>query len=291
MIDSQKVISFLRIRGPSLPVHISHEINTNVIMASAVLAELVSSHKVKVSHVKIGGSPLYFLPGQEEQLQAYYKYLPDKERRVYELLKEKVVLRDKELTPLERVTIRAIKDYTIPLDVMLEGTEERFWKWYLASDEEAEKRIKELLGVSETKEVADKEGELSQPSIATSGTVTEEKKGEIPSSIKSDVSTEWQKQALGILEKNGVKVEHSAFIKRNEIEFIVIIPTAFGDARYYCIARKKKYINEGDLSVAFLRAQEKKLPLLYLTTGALAKKMESHITKSFPGIIIFSISG
>ena len=71
-----RIIDLIRIKGPVIPAQISKEISTNIIIASAYLSELVDHKKLRLSKLKIGGgSPLYFLPGQEARLQDFSKHL------------------------------------------------------------------------------------------------------------------------------------------------------------------------------------------------------------------------
>ena len=67
MDKNQAILEIISRKGPVIPVQVSKEINDNVLMASARLSELLSSKKVKISSLKVGGSPLYYLPGQEEK--------------------------------------------------------------------------------------------------------------------------------------------------------------------------------------------------------------------------------
>ena len=60
---TEKILAFMRGKGPILPVEIAKHINTNILMASARLSEIKSNGKIKISHVKVCGSPLYYLPG------------------------------------------------------------------------------------------------------------------------------------------------------------------------------------------------------------------------------------
>src|SRR3989344_7962979 len=111
----EKIIAFIKIRGPVLPVQVSKEIKLDILMSSAYLSELVSNKKLKISYLKIGGSPLYYAQGQEAKLQNFTSNLHEKEKRIYELLSQKKILRDNELEPLSRATIRQIKDFAVPL--------------------------------------------------------------------------------------------------------------------------------------------------------------------------------
>jgi hypothetical protein len=146
---NEVILALIKEKGPILPVDASKKIGDDIIIASAYLATLVSRAEVKVSHLKVGGSPLYFLPGQEAMLQNFADRLNPPDRRVYNLLKERKVLRDSELEPVQRVSLRAINDFALPLNVKHEGKIEVFWKWYLLADAEAEPLIKRLLHVEE----------------------------------------------------------------------------------------------------------------------------------------------
>ena len=118
-------------------------------MASAHLAELTASSRLKISTIKVGGSPLYYLPGQEAQLQKYTSNMNDKEKKAFDLLSQNKVLRDSEQEPVIRVALREIKDFAIQLNVNYDGNKEVFWKWYLANDQEAEQLIKSKLQILE----------------------------------------------------------------------------------------------------------------------------------------------
>lgn len=139
------VISLVKSKGPILPSHVAKAINTNIIMASAYLSELVASKIINISNIKVGGSPLYYAQGQESQLLKFADNLNEKERRALELLKESRVLRDTALTPLMRVALREIKDFAVPLHVNVQGATEIFWKWHLIPNNEIEGLIKKQL--------------------------------------------------------------------------------------------------------------------------------------------------
>ena len=88
-----KILQLIRLNGPLLPSAINKEIETDVLVASAMLSELVDNKIIKLSSVKVGGSPLYYYPGQENKLQQYSDKLHEKEQRTYELLREKKILK------------------------------------------------------------------------------------------------------------------------------------------------------------------------------------------------------
>jgi len=109
----EKILLILQKRGPSLPVHIAKEIGLSMLFASAFLSELVSEKNIKISNMKIGNSPIYFLLGQEPMLEKFSQHLKSKEKEAFILLKEKKFLRDKEQDPAIRVALRTIKFFAI----------------------------------------------------------------------------------------------------------------------------------------------------------------------------------
>ena len=86
-----KIISILRIGGPSLPVRIAKELGMSSLFVSAFLSELAGQKRIKISNLKVGGSPLYFLDGQEEKLENFYKFVHPKEGEAFLLLKGKKI--------------------------------------------------------------------------------------------------------------------------------------------------------------------------------------------------------
>jgi len=148
----ERIISFIRLRGPSLPVHISKETGLSILFASAFLSDLYSEKLIGISNLKVGSSPLYFIPGQEPQLENFSKYLKSKEKEAFLLLKEKKFLKDSELQPAVRVALREIKDFAIPF----KKNEEIYWRFFVISEEDFEtdkdEKIKEEMKIIEIKQ-------------------------------------------------------------------------------------------------------------------------------------------
>ena len=296
----EKALSIIRIRGPVLPVDIAKQIDTNILLASALLSELVSNGELKISNIKVGGSPLYFLPSQESKLQNYSKYLHEKEQRAYELLKQKKVLRDKAQEPTTRVALRQIKDFAIPLSVKTRETEEIFWKWHTLSNEETSPLIKEQLGIKSKKaekEAVKKEQSAEQemsesrsPSLSSQSQDKPLKQEQLPTKKEKPPSGAFMDQLTAFFNKNNIIIiEQNAIRKKTDIEFIVKIPSPVGDLTYYCRAKSKKRANEGDLSTAYVQGQAKKLPVLFLTTGELSKKAKEMLSNEFKNLTVKKI--
>ncbi len=153
MADQREIaLNHLQLHGPSLPIQVSKALNTNILFASAVLSELASNKKILISHAAIGGSKVYYLKGQETKLgEKIYPSLKGKEKQAYELLQEKKVLRDIELEPWQRIALRELKDFAMPLTVSLGTEAELFWKFHVLTDEDAKPFIQEYIVPAETK--------------------------------------------------------------------------------------------------------------------------------------------
>lgn len=276
----EKILQFIREKGPIIPVEITKHINSNILMASAHLSELSSNGKVKVSNVKVGGSPLYYLPGQEAQLQKFSNNLHEKEKKSYDLLFQKKVLRDNELEPVIRVALRAIKDYAVPLQVNFKDSSEIFWKWYLLTNKEAEELIKSVIKEKEEpieKEIPKKIEETQkkiEPLIEKKKLIKKEK---IDKNIFLDKTSNY-------FSRNKINILSKEILRKTEVDFIIQVPSAVGNLEYYCKAKNKKTINDADLASAFAQGQLRKLPVLFITNGELTKRAKEMLQKDFKGM-------
>lgn len=147
LISREEVLKVLKENGPCLPRVVVKTLGkSDTMMVGAVLSELISAKLVKVTNTKIGTSPVYFLPGQESRLTELSSYINQKDKRAYDLLLEKKVIRDNQQEPLMRVSLRTIKDFSVPIEIKINGNKETFWKWYMLSNEEAIEIIRGMFG-------------------------------------------------------------------------------------------------------------------------------------------------
>ena len=68
MDHRESLLNIVKEKGPLLPAQINKELHTNVLFASAMLAEMVDQKKIRLTFMKVGGSPLYYCEGQEPLL-------------------------------------------------------------------------------------------------------------------------------------------------------------------------------------------------------------------------------
>lgn len=309
MVTNDEILELVKAKGPLLPIDLVKELGgstkTNTFFVGAMLSELSNANKIKISNLKVGGSPLYFVSGQEFKLQNFSKYMHDKEKQVYEKLKQEKILRDKEQTPVERIALRNIKDFARPLEVKLED-KELFWKWYLVPNDEAQSIIKDMLkkehglkqSASESKPIQKEEPkpvrkpepkpiqkEDPKPVQQTGEELKHQPKEEFivqkpepkqeqQSYLASEKSSDpFVKKIQEYFQQQNITVMNTKIAKKNsEVEFILKIPSAIGRLNYYCYAKNKKRCNDSDLSLAYVKANQKNLPALFLCPGELSKK-------------------
>lgn len=162
-MSRDEVIAFIRRNGPVLPVQIAKILNTNTLMASAILSELKSNQLIRLSSVKVGGSPLYYVDGQESKLMNFSDKLHEKEQEAYASLRKNLILRDRQQPPHIRVALRAIKDFSKQIVVKTKEGEEIFWKWFLLGKEDAETKVREMIqGKEESKPEPEPAAQKSQ---------------------------------------------------------------------------------------------------------------------------------
>ena len=287
MDNRDKILEFVKQTGPVLPGQISKIIGTDMIMASAHLAELTATNKLKISTIKVGNSPLYYLAGQEQMLQKYTESMNDKEKKAYDLLQQDKILRDSEQEPVIRVALREIKDFAIPLNVNHDNNVERFWKWYLANDQETEQLIKAKLNIPEApieKKLDNKVQKESSKEQKTEEKAVQKEPKEKTKTARKYKPRESEDNFLPVIikffEKSGINVLSSEVIKKNsEIDFIIELPSVVGRLQYYCKAKNKKRISDSDLSNAYVKAQFRKLPAIVLSPGELSAKAQEMMAK------------
>lgn len=167
----EKIISFLERRGPSLPVHIAKETGLSILFASAFLSEILSEKRIKMSYMRVGSSPLYFLPGQETFLENFSHALKKKEKEAFVMLKEQRFLKDTEVEPAIRVALREIRDFAVPF----QNEEGIFWRYYKIPEAEFYETKKQ----EETKKIEKQQEKVYTQEISTDSQVNNEKVHEI----------------------------------------------------------------------------------------------------------------
>lgn len=269
-----KITEVLKSRGPMLPIQVAKEIELSSLFTSAIMSEMISDRLLKVSNLKVGGSPLYYIDGQEELLENFSNYLGQKEKEVYLLLRERKILQDELLEPAHRVAIRGVKDFAIPLKVNVNNEEKIFWRFFSFPMEDVIKRIRELTTTKAKAITSDKKLEKIHTGKKETGEKTER------------IDNEFPKLVYDYLTKNDIKISQEIEKRKKEIVCSINLNSSLGKIEMLLIAKDKKTITEDDLNLALNKGNNMKLPVLFLSNGKPNKKAISEI-ENFKSYLIF----
>lgn len=300
-IPREKVLAAVQ-EGPTWPIKIARKVGGDTMIIGAILSTLIESGEVAVSTLKIGGSPLYYMPGQEDKLEGFIDHLNEKDQKTFRILREKKLLQDSAQDPLIRVSLRILKDFAKQFEVEVNGRKETFWRFYAYDKDEALKEAMNMLSqksvVIKTEEKIEKieeKHEKAEPHIEPK-VVIEYKIEHKPEEHRHK---EIKKTEPGILKKDffesikkhvhQMNLDIISKEKLKKTEYTMILKNHDTNEYIYCIAKDKKNINEGDLSTAFVYAHSKKMPCIFLMTGTLTKKAEHMVEKEFKDMKIEKI--
>ena len=299
----QIVIELIKQRGPCLPMDIAKHMGLPTLIASALLSEMSHDKLVRYTRLKIGNSSLYYLPGQEKQIEQYLPRLKKKEKEVIEIVKQKGIVQDKTLEPSHRIALRNIPDFAIPLKVSIKNNVELFWKYFLLNNKEAIERIKNNVNVDVAKKESlqedktiEKKLEVKAEKTDTINNYVEHNKAEINKVKKvinegRKIEKPKSKRRIKInvepivIEK--IKESFNDYTKVSDGIYIATSNVGVGKLRYLCIVKNKLRINEADLSLAFQEGQSRSMPVIIFTYGKMTKKAET-LKKKFGDFLLVS---
>ncbi len=266
-----KIMSVFKRRGPSLPVHIAKESELTILFASAFMSELISEGLVKISVMKIGSSPIYFLPGQEHMLENFSEHLRSKEKEAFDLLKERKFLKDSEQEPAIRVALRAIRDFAIPITRNGEG----YWKYFKVDDSEFVEP-KTLIAEKEiVVEIKPEPPALVITEIETINSEEEKKKPKVQkkSSANKKQDDKFFNRVKEFLEERDAEILE--IISAGKSELVLRIKSKTKEK--ILVAYNKKKIGEKDIIYAHKKAQKYEIPFLIMSRGEISKKLSDFI--------------
>jgi len=289
----QKIIKVINEKGPSLPINIAKNVGMSSLFVSAFLSEMAGERKIRVSHMKVGGSPLYFLEGQEKKLEDFYNYLHPKEGEAFLLLREKKVLKDDEMEPAIRVALRSIRDFAVGF----KKDEEIYWRYALVEEDEVRDILepqKKRVVKEEIKEVV-KEIHVEKPVKVVRK--EREDKFENPLVIKGSekkktkLKSEFVLGVIDFINGKGFRIVEERNYKTKEYNCVVQIRSELGLISFLCQAKDKKKISESDLKKLLSEAQ--KIPLLafFIYNGEISKKGKEYIERYGSVLKVGRISG
>lgn len=296
----EMILTFIRTRGPSLPVHVAQYIKTSPLFVSAFLSELYREQKLLMSDLKVGSTSLYLIPGQEKMLENFTQYLNQKELESFNLIKKEKLLEDQKLTPAIRVAIRQIKDFAIPIKIKNEGNEVLFWKYAFSPDSEIEKIINPI---KKEQKPANTETHIQQEPPLTQIQQLQKTVQPIQLEIKVDeksvIEEKPKKEKIKKKAESKFLDDLKEYLKAKDIEILeqieekskeftgkIRIDNIFGKQEYFLIAKEKKKVKEEDLTLVLHKANQNKMLALFMAPGDLDKKALDFI-KEYKNLVKF----
>ena len=269
-----KILDVVKQRGPELPVRVAGIIGQNNIFTAAFMSELVGEQKLRLSSMRVGGSPLYYIQGQEEQLQKYTEYLNHKEKEAFKLLKEKEILVDSEQEPAIRVALRSIKDFAVQVKIIDKGQEKTFWKIHTLPNERTKELIENTITpkqrIEVKQEIKEEKIEIKEEKAEVMEIKKESKK------VSKPVQSNLLNNIKNILATKNMEVLNEILVKKKEFTAKVKIKTHFGEQELYLVVKDKKKITLDDLVSTLQKAQAEKMPALILSPGEIDKKAHAY---------------
>lgn len=283
----EKILGILRRNGPSLPVHVASGTGLSILFSGAFLSELFSDKKIKISNMKVGSSPVYYLPEHESSLEKYAHHLKSKEKEAFMLLKNRKFLKDVEQDPAIRVALRAIKDFAIPL----ENEKELYWRYFNIPESEFILEEKQTINKPNKEEVEIKHtiSSIQEPPKIEKEVIKEanepkplgifEKKSQTTKTkaVKKPIKKSLKKEegffnkVKELLAKKSIEILDIEDIKNMEITLKV---KNKGRVELL-IAYNKKKISDSDILKAYKKSLEANLPYIILSLGEAPKKTQS----------------
>lgn len=276
-VEREDVVRALSTWGPLQPLEVRRKLGKGeTTMIGAVLSELAHHKRVAITKMKRGSSPFYYLPDKVAGLERVAQYLGEKDKRTYDLLKEKRVIDPATVDPLTRVSLGNIPDFSKPFEH--DGKE--YYRYFLTSEDEAKELLKPKPAPQPAPKPAPKATPAKEqkkpektPRKKTKKSVEPTGQQTLKTNNDVDADDEFLKRVVRYCNnKKLVIISHDIIRKKQEIDLVVTVPTAVGKINYFCKAKSKKKSNDGDVAGALLAAQRHQLPAMYLTTGEVTKK-------------------
>ena len=258
-----KIIQFIKENGPILPVQVVSKIGGDSFIANAYLSELVESKSLLQSSEKIGSVPLYYLAGQEKLMEKKIKDLNFTVKTARTFQKKRV-----EDTP--------------ELDAKRDDFNKRLEKIEAEESQRKEtkksalERARELIKRTVKRPRVEVPVRVERPRVVVRPKVSKPMRPKIerPKDVKAP---SFSKNALDFLEGLNVDILKSEKIKDNSGAFIIRAPSSVGPLKFYVKLWSKKRLNKSDIAESYALALEKKMPVIILTNGTVAKTTRKYL--------------
>jgi len=309
----EEIVNFLRTNGPNLPIPIARQVKVDSLFVSAFLSELLSEQKIKITNLRVGGSPVYYVEGTQDKLEKYSEYLKPKEREAFQKLKENSFIEDSVEEPAIRIALRNIKDfakafeyqgkiiwryYLIPMQNYTKKEEIKIEDKIIEEKEEPKTSFPSSLVSDVEKKLKENDTEIEIPKEEVKIEEKEEKaieeKKPIPKQttlfnnpLAVEIETKKEEKPkpafcqkiIKLIEENNWKIIEEIECKNKEYNALIKINSDLGPIIFKLQAKDKKTVSDADLSKLVGEAQRIPLPALFMSYGEIKKKAQEFLDK------------
>lgn len=253
----EQILEVVKENGPILPVEIVSKTGGDSLVANAFLSDLVESGQLKKSEERIGSVNLYFIEGQEDQVK----------KRLTEL--------DVNLTPRNFAKKPIVK--TKSVEDKQKDFADRLSKIEAEEKQRKEQKQPKKSVIKFTKNLISR---AKEEVIPNKPVVTPKPPIKKPEPIIESFESFFD-QAVNYLNQGKLKI-----INENSEAKVCTIqaPSAVGPMRFHVRILEKKKINKTDIAESYTAAIEKKMPVIVITSGEIAKTAKSYL-KEIGGLV------
>lgn len=263
-----KIIEFIKENGPTLPVQVVSKIGGDSFIANAYLSDLVDKKEILQSEERIGSVPLYYLSGQEELMKKKIKELNFSSKTPRTFQKKKV-----KATP-------ELESKRKNFDGRLKKIEEEEARRQDVKKKGALEKARELIKKTVERprvEVPKPKVGIPKPPIVERPKPKVVEKPKVVKKVEEVDEVSFSKRALEFLEKLNVDILKSDKLTDISGECIVRAPSSVGPLKFYVKIWGKKRLNKSDVAESYALALEKKMPVIILTNGTVAKTTRKYL--------------
>ncbi len=255
-----KIIEFVKEKGPVLPVEVASKVGMNSFLAAGYLEELVESNQISSSKEKVGASRLFFVKGQESKVKERLSELGVKSTKTATIYKDKPVKETPELT-------KKRKEFADRLEKI--ESEEKVVK---KPERKAPKIEVEIEEEPKMKVIP------KQPAVKAARSFVREKIKRFTPTTSRPATDKLIDTALNYLRDNNIKIlDDPKEVTSKESEVVVGVPSEVGTIKFLVKIKSKKKLNKADLLQVFVEANERHMPAILLGDGELNATAKKYL--------------
>jgi hypothetical protein len=273
----QKIVLALQQFGPLLPVEVASKTGLDSFMAKAYLEELIAEGKVKISREKIADSNVYYLDGQDSQVQQKFISIVQNHKKT---ARTYAPIQDLSLSP----EVQAKRDAFAQKLAEIEAAEQKRKAQQISNPAPRPQLVQQLpqptfkpLPALPPRPIP----QFPQTSIPekpefkpTAEPTPQQINFEKEPIYEPEKERTFIDEAMDWLRMEGYEIIEELSAKKTSVSLLIKVNSDFGKLNFFAKIRDKKSITKADLTAAYAGAMEHNCPAVIITNGELAKSTD-----------------